>query len=283
MSRQVEVKDARNLINFVDSERVVSIYVESIDHELNKDCHDLNHQDYEEAYQGHEPGMIEIDDDTDENEENDDKENDGSDSTFSDGFEESDFEYDDVLFDENIDQEIEWVGMRDESSHVLDRGKKVVENSSADHFEPSSLVATRIYKMDSNTFVTQQSDGNSTVTRISASSSSLTLEESTLDDENQGKKKRGVVVKPMERPRLVLKFIWMEKNIGIAIDQVIPGGHGTIPLSPYYFWPRKDAWEELRVMLESKPWISNKQMVILLNQATDVINLWQQSGGGDLA
>ncbi|KAK6136649.1 hypothetical protein DH2020_029593 [Rehmannia glutinosa] len=119
--------------------------------------------------------------------------------------------------------------------------------------------------------------------RISASSSSLTLEESTLDDENQGKKKKGVVVKPMERPRLVLKFIWMEKNIGIAIDQVIPGGHGTIPLSPYYFWPRKDAWEELRVMLESKPWISNKQMVILLNQATDVINLWQQSGGGDLA
>ncbi|KAL0356613.1 UNVERIFIED_CONTAM: 30S ribosomal protein 3, chloroplastic [Sesamum calycinum] len=121
--------------------------------------------------------------------------------------------------------------------------------------------------------------------RISASSSSLTQESSTLDgthESNKGKEKLGVVVKPMERPRLVLKFIWMEKNIGIAIDQVIPGGHGTIPLSPYYFWPRKDAWEELKVMLESKPWISNKQMVVLLNQATDIINLWQQSGG-DLA
>ncbi|KAL2254849.1 30S ribosomal protein 3, chloroplastic-like [Sesamum indicum] len=121
--------------------------------------------------------------------------------------------------------------------------------------------------------------------RISASSSSLTQESSTLDgknERNKGKEKLGVVVKPMERPRLVLKFIWMEKNIGIAIDQVIPGGHGTIPLSPYYFWPRKDAWEELKVMLESKPWISNKQMVVLLNQATDIINLWQQSGG-DLA
>ncbi|MCD7463428.1 hypothetical protein HAX54_050565 [Datura stramonium] len=93
--------------------------------------------------------------------------------------------------------------------------------------------------------------------------------------------KLGVVVKPMEKPRLVLKFIWMEKNIGISLDQVIPG-HGTIPLSPYYFWPRKDAWEELKVMLESKPWISQKQMIILLNQATDIINLWQQSGG-DLA
>lgn len=85
-------------------------------------------------------------------------------------------------------------------------------------------------------------------------------------------------MKPMEKPRLVLKFVWMGKNIGLALDQVIPG-HGSIPLSPYYFWPRKDAWEELKVMLERKPWISQKQVVILLNQATDIINLWQQSGG----
>ncbi|XP_071703486.1 small ribosomal subunit protein cS23-like [Rutidosis leptorrhynchoides] len=89
--------------------------------------------------------------------------------------------------------------------------------------------------------------------------------------------KLGVVVKPMFKPRLVLKFIWMEKNIGLALDQVIPG-YGTIPVSPYYFWPRKDAWEELKTMLESKPWISQKQVIILLNQATDIINLWQQSG-----
>lgn len=85
-------------------------------------------------------------------------------------------------------------------------------------------------------------------------------------------------MKPMEKPRLVLKFVWMEKNIGLALDQVIPG-HGTIPLSPYYFWPRKDAWEELKDMLERKPWISQKEVVVLLNQATDIINLWQQSGG----
>ncbi|KAI3712929.1 hypothetical protein L1987_71499 [Smallanthus sonchifolius] len=89
--------------------------------------------------------------------------------------------------------------------------------------------------------------------------------------------KLGVVVKPMEKTRLVLKFTWMDKNIGLALDQVIPG-YGTIPVSPYYFWPRKDAWEELKVMLESKPWISQKQVIILLNQATDIINLWQQSG-----
>ncbi|XP_055828316.1 30S ribosomal protein 3, chloroplastic-like [Solanum dulcamara] len=103
----------------------------------------------------------------------------------------------------------------------------------------------------------------------------------SISSDSLQKEKLRVVVKPLEKPRLVLKFIWMEKNIGISLDQVIPG-HGTIPLSPYYFWPRKDAWEELKVMLESKPWISQKQTIILLNQATDIINLWQQSGG-DLA
>ncbi|KAL1218557.1 Small ribosomal subunit protein cS23z [Cardamine amara subsp. amara] len=86
------------------------------------------------------------------------------------------------------------------------------------------------------------------------------------------------VVKQDEKSRVVLKFVWMEKNIGLGLDQHVPG-HGTIPLSPYFFWPRKDAWEELKSTLEAKPWISQKKMIILLNQATDIINLWQQSGG----
>ncbi|GKE35723.1 30S ribosomal protein 3, chloroplastic-like protein, partial [Tanacetum coccineum] len=39
-----------------------------------------------------------------------------------------------------------------------------------------------------------------------------------------------VVVKPMEKPRMILKYIRMDKNIRIALDQVIPGCW-TIPLS----------------------------------------------------
>ncbi|KAL9231334.1 hypothetical protein vseg_006573 [Gypsophila vaccaria] len=106
------------------------------------------------------------------------------------------------------------------------------------------------------------------------SSSEVNDLEIAVDDNNKAK----VTVQSTDKPRLVLKFIWMEKNIGLGLDQTVPG-HGTIPLSPYYFWPRKDAWEELKLLLESKPWISQKQMIILLNQATDIINLWQQSGG----
>ncbi|CAL9065400.1 unnamed protein product [Musa banksii] len=107
------------------------------------------------------------------------------------------------------------------------------------------------------------------------SSDASRVEEAEQAEEKQ---KLGMVVKPPENPRLVLRFMWMEKNIGLALDQVIPG-HGAIPLSPYYFWPRKDAWEELKSKIEAKPWISQKRMIILLNQATDIINLWQQSGG----
>lgn len=77
-----------------------------------------------------------------------------------------------------------------------------------------------------------------------------------------------------KKQRIVLRFIWLEKNIGIALDQLIPG-QGTVPISPYMFWPRKDAWEQLKELLDSKPFISRKRTIILLNQATDVINLWQ--------
>lgn len=95
---------------------------------------------------------------------------------------------------------------------------------------------------------------------------------------SQLQKKLRVLVKPLEKPKVVLKFVWMQKDIGVALDHMIPG-FGTIPLSPYYFWPRKDAWEELKALLESKPWISELHRVFLLNQATDIINLWQSSGG----
>ncbi|CAI0451333.1 unnamed protein product [Linum tenue] len=85
------------------------------------------------------------------------------------------------------------------------------------------------------------------------------------------KEKLRVVVKPMEKPRIVLKFLWMEDVIGVALDQVIPR-HGPIPLTPYHFWPHQDALVELQKLLESKPWISHKQMTILLNQLADLIS-----------
>ncbi|GAA0146242.1 hypothetical protein Leryth_020613 [Lithospermum erythrorhizon] len=108
--------------------------------------------------------------------------------------------------------------------------------------------------------------------------SAVVQENSTESVPIQEPKKISIGGKEIQKPKVVLKFIWMEKNIGLALDQELPE-HGIVPLCSYFFWPRKDAWEELKTTLESKPWISQKKMIILLNQATDIINLWQQSGG----
>ncbi|WCJ25385.1 30S ribosomal protein 3 chloroplastic [Euphorbia peplus] len=119
--------------------------------------------------------------------------------------------------------------------------------------------------------------------KIISSNSRLKLSTSTtnpiLSEEDTPiiKEKLGVVVKPMEKARIVLKVISMENTIGFALDQVIPG-LGTIPLTPYYLWGKEDAQEQLKLLLETKPWISRRQMHILLDQAARILNMWPQKG-----
>lgn len=78
----------------------------------------------------------------------------------------------------------------------------------------------------------------------------------------------------------VLKFLWLQKSIAVSLDQKV--SDGIIPLTEFFFWPQHDAWEEMKVYLESKPWISPDEAVFLLNQVTEVINEWQEKNNKDL-
>ena len=75
--------------------------------------------------------------------------------------------------------------------------------------------------------------------------------------------------------KFTLKIIWLANDIGLAIDHVVNQGYS--PLSSYFFWPRNDAWSQIRTELESKPWISDNDKIDLLNQVTYIINYWQEN------
>lgn len=74
--------------------------------------------------------------------------------------------------------------------------------------------------------------------------------------------------------KFLLKFLWLEKAIAVSLDQKV--SDRSTPITEYFFWPKNDAWEELRIDLEKRSWISESESILILNQVTEVINFWQE-------
>ena len=77
----------------------------------------------------------------------------------------------------------------------------------------------------------------------------------------------------VESQQLKLKVLWLKNVLGLAIDQTVI--KQSYPLTQYYFWPRTEAWDQLKLELDSKPWLSEKEKIIILNLATDIITHWR--------
>lgn len=75
--------------------------------------------------------------------------------------------------------------------------------------------------------------------------------------------------------KFTFKILWLDNNIGFAIDHIVDKGYS--PLTSYFFWPRNDAWTQLEKELESKPWISDNDRIDILNKLTSILNYWQEN------
>ena len=72
--------------------------------------------------------------------------------------------------------------------------------------------------------------------------------------------------------QLKLKIVWFKNFLGLAIDQVILDQQYS--LTPYYFWPKTEAWEQLKLELSSRRWLDPEEKKRILKRAGDVMNYW---------
>lgn len=78
----------------------------------------------------------------------------------------------------------------------------------------------------------------------------------------------------MEMERFLVKFLLMKNFLAVCLDQKV-SQECFNPLTQYFFWPQKDAWEEMKNFIDNNDWISEKEAIIILNRVTEVINFWE--------
>lgn len=75
--------------------------------------------------------------------------------------------------------------------------------------------------------------------------------------------------------KLELQVLWLDNSLGLAVNQ--KKETENFPITPYYFWPVSEAWEQIRFDLESKQWITDEERIKFLNLVVKVMNKWQKA------
>lgn len=75
--------------------------------------------------------------------------------------------------------------------------------------------------------------------------------------------------------KLKLKVLWLDDSIGIALAYSNQNDAVINSLTPYYFWPKNDAWEQLKFEMRAKDWISDSQQIIMLNTISEIMTRWK--------
>ena len=76
----------------------------------------------------------------------------------------------------------------------------------------------------------------------------------------------------IEPLRLRLRVAWFKNFLGLAIDQANSSQQHS--LTPYYFWPKTEAWEQLKLELNSKNWLTQEEKIRTLKITRDVMEYW---------
>ena len=73
--------------------------------------------------------------------------------------------------------------------------------------------------------------------------------------------------------QLELKVLWAKNFLGLSIDQVTD--RYICPITNYYFWPKTEAWEQLKLELGFKPWLKDEEKIKVLNFAAEIMVFWR--------